>query len=112
MILILAVGFGDLTRRARSQEPTTSVVVHAKTYAFVPNAVTLKKGQTVKLILISDDVLHGLAVRGLGIRSDILPGHPAEVMVTPPQAGDFPGTCSVYCGSGHKDMQFVVHVVE
>jgi cytochrome c oxidase subunit 2 len=112
VIPVVAVGLSDLTDRARSQEPTTSVVVHAKRYAFVPSAITLKKGQTVKLILISDDVLHGFVVKGLGIRSDMLPGQRAEVMITPSQVGDFPGTCSVYCGSGHKAMEFVVHVVE
>ncbi len=53
VILVLAVGLCDLADRARSQEPTTSVIVHAKRYGFVPSAITLKKGQTVKLILIS-----------------------------------------------------------
>lgn len=110
--MLLAVGFINLPRRADSQQAGTTVIIHARRYAFVPNAITLKKGQTAKLVLISDDVHHGLAVRGLGIRSDILPGHRVEAVVTPTQVGDFAGGCSVYCGSGHRDMEFVVHVVE
>jgi len=88
------------------------VVVHAKRFAFVPREITLKKGVTAKLVLISDDVRHGLAVRGLGIQADILPGQRAEVVVTPVQLGDYSGACSVYCGYGHRDMEFTIHVVD
>ncbi len=89
-----------------------TVVVHVKSYLFSPNQLTLKKGRTIKILLISDDVLHGLAVRGLGVRTEVPAGHPTEVTVTPSQVGDFPGTCSVYCGSGHKNMTLMIHVVE
>jgi cytochrome c oxidase subunit II len=87
-------------------------MVHVKRYAFSPSEITLKKGETVKLVLVSDDVRHGLAVRGLGVRFNTLPDHPGEVIITPTETGEFPGTCSVYCGSSHRDMQFMVHVVE
>ncbi len=91
---------------------TPVIVVHAKRYYFSPAAITVKKGQTVKLVLIADDVRHGLAVKGLGIRADMQKGQRTEIMVTPTQTGDFPGGCSVYCGSGHRDMEFVIHVVD
>jgi cytochrome c oxidase subunit II len=112
VVLVPAIVFGRLAHRANSQTPTATIVVHARRYAFAPSAISLKKDQTVKLVLISDDVLHGLAVKGLGIRTDIVPRHRNEVLVTPSQVGDFLGSCSVYCGSGHRDMEFTVHVVE
>lgn len=112
VILALAMIIGDYPPRALTQQPAKTVVIHARKYAFTPSAITLKKDETVKVVLISDDVRHGLAVRGLGIRSQITPGHTNEVMVTPTQIGDFPGSCWVYCGSGHRDMEFMVHVVE
>jgi len=102
---------GEITPRAQTQTART-IVIHARKFAFVPNAITLKKDETVKLVLISDDVHHSLAVRGLGIRSQITPGHPANVVVTPTMVGDFPGACSFYCGSGHRSMVFMVHVVK
>lgn len=111
--LLLVVGMVNFLPCANSEQPAvTVIVVHAKRFAFAPNAITLKKGQTAKLILISDDVRHGLAVKGLGVRADIVPGKQTEVVVTPTQTGDYPGTCSVYCGYGHRDMDFMVHVVE
>ena len=66
----------------------------------------------MRLILISDDVDHGLAVKDLGIRADMPKGKRVEVTVTPDQAGDFKGTCSRFCGAGHGSMKFVVHVVD
>ena len=93
-------------------EKVHTVTVHAKKYAFVPAEITLHKGETVKLKLISDDVAHGLAVKGLNIRADMPKGKPVEVVVTPEQTGDFAGTCSHFCGTGHGSMNLVVHVVD
>jgi cytochrome c oxidase subunit II len=107
---MFAVGLVD-SHFANSQQEAARVVVHAKRFAFLPGEITLKKGQTTKLVLISDDVRHGLAVKGLGIRAEIIPKHPTEILVTPAQAGDYPGGCSVYCGSDHRDMELVIHVV-
>jgi cytochrome c oxidase subunit 2 len=110
--VVLAIVLGESAPRAQVQPQAATIVIHARKYQFVPNAITLKKGETVKLVLISDDVRHSLAVRGLGIRSEIRPGRHIEVIVTPTQVGDFPGACSIYCGSGHRNMEFMVHVVE
>src|SRR5271168_1619544 len=107
LLLLLAVASGNSLRGADSeQSAATVIVVHAKKFAFVPSEITLQKGQPAKLVLISDDVRHGLAIKGLGIRADIVPERQTEVVVTPPQDGDYPGGCSVYCGYGHRDMEF------
>ena len=112
IVLALAMLLGEIAPRAQVPQPAKTITIHAQKFAFQPNTITLKKDETVKLVLISDDVHHGLAVRGLGIRAQIIPGHPTEVVVTPTAVGDFSGSCSVFCGSGHHDMQFVVHVIE
>jgi cytochrome c oxidase subunit II len=108
----LAIVVGEIAPRAQTQQPLKIVAIHAKKYDFAPNQITLKVGETVKLVLISDDVRHSLSVRSLGIRSEIAPGRNNEVTVTPTQVGDFTGNCSVYCGSGHRQMEFLIHVVE
>lgn len=94
---------------AANTKPT--ITIHAKRYAFIPAEITLKKDETVTLLLISDDVPHGLAVSGLGIRSDMLKGTPTAVTLTPTKTGDFGGVCSRFCGMGHGSMKFTVHVV-
>jgi cytochrome c oxidase subunit II len=96
---------------AKAQEPTRTVEIHAYQYGFKPAEITLKKGETVKLVLWSDDVPHSLAVQGLPIHAEMLKDHETDVIVTPTEAGDFAGKCSKFCGSGHRDMHFTVHVV-
>ncbi len=100
--MLMPSGFGK-------ERPTYTI--HAKRYAFVPAEITLKVGKPATLLLVSDDVPHGLAVKALGIRADMVKGASVEVLVTPSQVGDFQGTCSRYCGPGHSSMSFVVHVV-
>jgi cytochrome c oxidase subunit 2 len=112
-LLILTLGVCGLVLQTEAKGPVVpQVYVHARKFSFAPAEITLKKGQTIKLVLISDDVTHGLTVSGLNIQAEIVKGHRTEVLVTPTEVGDYPGSCSVYCGSGHRDMEFLVHVVD
>ena len=94
-----------------AQQPVQTITIHAKKYEFVPAEITIKKGETVKLELTSDDVRHSLEVKALGINGDMQKGKMTDVMVTPEQTGDFKGKCGHFCGMGHDKMHFVVHVV-
>jgi cytochrome c oxidase subunit 2 len=111
--ILLLAGLGASAPPGRSEGPRTpQIIVHAKRFAFTPSEITLKKGQTTKLVLISDDVTHGLVVEGLGISAEIHKGRKTVVPVTPQRTGDFAGACSIFCGSGHRDMEFMIHVVD
>jgi len=96
--------------RGVAQETDRTIEIHAHRYAFSPSDITIKKGETVRLKLFSDDVTHSLLIKGLGVDQTIAKGHPAEVTVTPKQDGDFPGQCGHFCGSGHGKMLMTVHV--
>jgi cytochrome c oxidase subunit 2 len=97
---------------ARPAQTIRTITVHAKKYEFLPAEITVSKDEPVKLILISDDVDHGLAVKGLGIHADMPKGKPVEAEITPDHVGDFMGSCSRFCGARHGAMKFIVHVVE
>lgn len=87
-----------------------TIEIHARRYTFSPSEITVKKGETVHLKLISDDVPHSLLIKDLGINQTITKGKPAEVTFTPKEAGDFHGQCGRFCGSGHGKMMIAVHV--
>lgn len=93
-----------------AEEPVRVVEITAKRFQFTPSEVTLKRGEKVKLVLRSDDVVHGFFSRPLGIDTDIPPGKATEVVITPQAAGRFPTICDHFCGSGHGNMKmtFVV----
>lgn len=90
--------------------PVRTISVHARKFDFVPAEITLKQGEPVKLLLISDDVPHGLGVDGLQIHAELVKGHPVSLLLTPSTPGDFTGRCTRFCGTGHRDMHLVIHV--
>jgi len=95
-----------------SQVPVRKVEVHARRFEFAPAEITLKKGETVQITLISDDVPHSLLVKDLNINKVVTKAHPVDILITPGAAGDFHGQCGRFCGSGHGKMAFTIHVTE
>jgi cytochrome c oxidase subunit 2 len=95
---------------AVAQQADRTIDIHAKKFAFTPAEITLKKGETVKLVITSDDVTHALVIPALHVKATVKKHQPAEVTITADKVGDFDGKCGHYCGSGHGTMKFVVHV--
>jgi cytochrome c oxidase subunit 2 len=95
-----------------AQDATRSFEIHAKRFAFSPTEITVKKGETVKLMLTSDDVTHSLVIPDVNIKETITKGHTTEVTITPTKTGDFKGKCGHFCGSGHGSMILTVHVTD
>ncbi len=95
---------------AVGQGSNQAIEIHAHRYNFEPAEISVKKGDTVRLKLISDDVPHSLLIQDLGINQTITKGKPAEVTFTAKNAGTFQGRCGRFCGSGHGKMTFTVHV--
>jgi len=88
------------------------IKVSAKRFVFVPDQLTLKKGETVDIELTSEDVPMGFSVPDFQTRSDIIPGTVSHVHFTPAKVGTFPFLCDIFCGSGHEEMNGVITVVE
>ena len=99
------------SRSAWSQAAPQRIEITAKRFSFTPGEITVKKGQPVVLVLKSMDAGHGLRIRDLGVDMKVKAGGTAEVTFTPDKTGDFVGHCSVFCGSGHGSMTFILHVV-
>src|SRR5208282_2439362 len=88
------------------------IEITAKKYEFHRSKVTLKKDEPVILRLTSADRVHGFMSKPLKIDTDIPPGKPTDVAVTPDSAGGFTVICDHYCGTGHGNMKMKVTVVE
>ncbi len=96
----------------RAQDEPRVIVITAKRFEFSPKEITLRRGETVRLQLKSEDVTHGLFVRPLGIDTDIAPGETTEVTVTPQVAGRYRAICDHFCGAGHGGMKMTIVVEE
>lgn len=105
LLSLLLMGF------AVKPESPHRIQVTAKRYAFEPAEITVKKGESVDLVLTSADVPHGVKIRELKIELHANKGKTAETVFTPQAIGTFVGHCSVFCGSGHGAMTLTIHVV-
>jgi cytochrome c oxidase subunit 2 len=103
----------SLGRPSPVQAGTVPVVeITAKRFAFVPDKITLKKGQTVKLRLHSEDVTHGFFLRPLKLDEEIPAGGTADVTLTPAVRGTFTTICDHFCGANHGNMNMTIVVEE
>lgn len=109
--LAAALSGAHVAYAAQAQAAPQRIEISAMRFSYAPNVITVKKGQPVVLVLKSMDVSHGLRVRELNIDMKVKAGETAEVTFTPDKVGDFKGHCTVFCGSGHGSMTFLVHVV-
>ncbi|MGW2019205.1 aa3-type cytochrome oxidase subunit II [Streptomyces sp. NPDC001927] len=71
----------------------------------------LPKGEKVRFVLTSRDVIHSFWVVPFLFKQDVIPGHTNVFEVTPTQEGTFMGKCAELCGVDHSRMLFNVKVV-
>jgi len=105
-------GFSTHREPAQAADGMRTINITAKRFSFDPAEVTLKKGETVKLVLKSEDVTHGIFVRPLKLDQDIPAGKSVEVTITPQTAGKFTAICDHFCGVGHGNMKMTFVVQE
>ncbi len=111
--LTLAVALVPGVLPAAPSAPGPAVIrIAAKRFSYTPAEVPLKKGVTVILELVSEDRVHGFNLPELGVRTDVTPGKPARVTLTPAKAGRFEFHCDVFCGDGHGEMTGAIVVTE
>jgi cytochrome c oxidase subunit II len=67
--------------------------------------------EPVRLVMSSQDVIHGLYVPAFRINMDIVPGRYTKAWFRAVKPGEFQLYCTQYCGQGHSDMttKVVVH---
>jgi cytochrome c oxidase subunit 2 len=83
----------------------------ARKFTYLPNVVTVKKGQPVVLQFTSPEVVMGMNCPDLGIRADLVPGQLTSVRFTPEKTGTFDYFCDIFCGDGHEGMTGKITVV-
>jgi len=73
-------------------------------FAFEPGSVKVNQGDTVTLVLHSQDVTHGIYLDGYDVNIKAEPGKPAQATFVADRQGKFRFRCSVTCGAMHPFM--------
>jgi cytochrome c oxidase subunit 2 len=72
------------------------------------NEIHVPVGQTVQLILTSDDIIHSFWVPELAGKTDMIPGRTNQMWIRAERAGVYRGQCAEFCGLQHAHMAFLV----
>ena len=82
--------------------------VLAPQWYYRPAFIRMDRGDTVKFIVTSGDIMHGFAINELGINLALSPGVSVAQEVVIPQdieEGTYTMYCSIFCGIGHPYMK-------
>lgn len=109
-VLMAAATLLLLGTSAGRPEAPRKIEITAGRFAYSPQSIVLKKGEPVMLVLRSSDVIHGLEVPELQIKSEIRKDKDTEVELTPEEVGHFVGKCAYFCGKGHGSMVLEIDV--
>jgi len=76
--------------------PTVEVRVSKR--GFEPSRITVRKGETTRVVVSSSDAEHCFAIDALRIEKRVVPDRPARLDLTPAQAGAFAFYCCLEAG--------------
>ena len=70
-----------------------------------PGELHVPPGEPVRLVLRSDDVIHGFFIPAFRLKMDVVPGRYNKAWFTATEPGTYQILCSSYCGMGHSEMR-------
>lgn len=120
IILVFAVWAAHLYYRMQQIPPdATEITVVARQWMWKfqhpggqreINELHVPAGEPVKLMMISEDVIHSLFLPALRIKQDVLPGRYTTLSFTADRTGIYHLRCAEFCGTEHSAMggRFVV----
>lgn len=77
----------------------------ARSWEFEPSEIRVKKGDKVRLSVTSEDITHGIFIKGHDVSTHLQPGSTEVLEFVADKAGEFEYFCNVPCGSGHTHMK-------
>jgi cytochrome c oxidase subunit II len=99
-------------------EPTVRIEVDGKRWwwdvrypelgVVTANEIHVPVGETVQLLLTSDDIIHSFWVPELAGKTDMIPGRTNQMWIRADRPGVYRGQCAEFCGLQHAHMAFLV----
>jgi len=74
------------------------------------NEIHIPADQTIRLDLLSADVIHTFWCPQIAGKIQMIPGHVNRLTILPVTPGKYLGVCADFCGAQHAHMHFLVYV--
>ncbi|MDR5694469.1 MAG: cupredoxin domain-containing protein [Armatimonadota bacterium] len=109
IVVLLPVGiFAYQFREKPHPEGVREITVIIHTFehgGFQPARIVVRKGERVRLKLMSYDVTHSFQLLDYDIDTDLIfPGQPVVVEFVASEEGTFPFQCNIKCSPSHQNM--------
>jgi cytochrome c oxidase subunit 2 len=72
------------------------------------NEIHIPVGRTIKIDLVSHDVIHSFWLPNLQGKKDLVPNYPTTIYFRADKPGVYWGQCAEFCGYEHAKMRFMV----
>jgi cytochrome c oxidase subunit 2 len=76
------------------------------------DALHIPRGEPVRLIMTSQDVIHSFFVPAFRLKQDVLPGRFTETWFRATETGEYHLFCAEFCGTDHAVMRGTITVME
>lgn len=76
------------------------------------NSLHVPTGRPIRLIMISQDVIHDFGLPAFRLKQDVLPGRYTSEWFQADRPGEYHLFCDQYCGADHSKMVGTVYVME
>jgi cytochrome c oxidase subunit 2 len=76
------------------------------------NALHVPRGEAVRLVMTSQDVIHSFFVPAFRLKQDVLPGRFTEMWFRATEPGEYRLFCAEFCGTDHARMGGTVTVMQ
>lgn len=100
----LLVAFAPFPAGENAHAANHVVRVEASQFSYSPSVISVNRGDTVTIELVSTDVVHGLYVDGYGVSVEADPGQTKTLTFVADRSGSFRFRCNVTCGAMHPFM--------
>jgi cytochrome c oxidase subunit II len=107
----------DSAMLSAEQAPATApaptiIEVTARRFEFEPSKIEVTEGDHVRLVVKSEDGVHGFEIKKFRVNKLIPRGNkPVTIDFVANAPGTFPIMCSEECGDGHEDMKGTLVVI-
>jgi cytochrome c oxidase subunit II len=117
---MFVVGWNAYTGLRNAPADAIEIEVIAQQFSFIfiypeekesEDELVVPLGKSIKLIITSDDVLHGFFVPAFRIKVDAVPGINTHAWFLADKTGTYDILCTEYCGAGHADMTGTLKIV-
>ena len=123
VIIVFMWGFRGFTQQRLIPSNAYEIHVSAKKWIWtftydngvvIPQELHVPVGRPIKLIMVSDDVIHSFFVPDYRVKQDVIPGRYTTAWFEAKEVGESVVFCTEYCGTSHANMlaKVVVHEEE